>query len=308
MNIPNINVLVVDDDAEIIDLLRSFLSRSTLANYSVANVSNSADALQGIDSGGIDLCIIDQNLNSDLTGVQVIQRVCSKNPHFPMILLTGESASQLDHQALEAGAAGFIHKEDLTATVLDRTIRYAIARFVQIRALADETLTHKRLSLHDPLTGLPNRREYEYRLERAISNATHDHNELALIYIDLNKFKSINDRYGHDVGDHVLQIASTRLSNEFRSQDVLCRVGGDEFIAIVTDVRSLQEDDRSYSALIERLGVRLDPVIQIGRKIIHISASFGVAKYPEHGTNAVDLTKAADSNMYRQKRRKSSAA
>ena len=149
-------------------------------------------------------------------------------------------------------------------------------------------------STHDPLTGLPNRRLYESRLAEAITQAEQQSGHMALIYIDVNCFKEVNDKYGHKIGDLYLKQISHRLKRQLRSFDLLARVGGDEFIVILPFPEAF---DRVYSVT-ARLKACFNDPFHLDGKTINGSASFGFARYPQDGLTAEELTRKADHAMY----------
>ena len=149
----------------------------------------------------------------------------------------------------------------------------------------------------DPLTGVLNRRGFErdaaYRLRDSADDATG-----ALLFIDLNDFKLINDEYGHEIGDQLLTIAAKRLQKSLRSCDIIGRPGGDEFVALVPDV-----DSKVAEKLATRLTGSLEQPYLIGDKELDCAASIGLALYPEHANTLTGLLRAADAAMYRAKAR-----
>jgi len=149
-------------------------------------------------------------------------------------------------------------------------------------------------STHDPLTELPNRRLYETRLNDVLSEAQRNGNQMAVIYIDINRFKHVNDQHGHKSGDLYLQQISARLRHCLRPHDMLARVGGDEFVVIAP---FLEGFDRVF-ALTARLQRCFHDPFELDGLSVDGSASFGFARYPEHGTTAEELTRHADHAMY----------
>ena len=158
-----------------------------------------------------------------------------------------------------------------------------------------ETLVYR--SQYDQLTNAGNRFLLENRLDEVIAYASRNQSRFALIYIDLNQFKQVNDRYGHRVGDVYLQQVAQRFSENLRGMDTLARVGGDEFIALVPTARSRAE--------VEEIGNRLlrcfDRPFSIESHVIQGTASIGIAIYPENGTTIEELKRFADAAMYAQK-------
>jgi len=153
------------------------------------------------------------------------------------------------------------------------------------------------IALSDPLTGVLNRRGFErdaaLRLRESADDATG-----ALLFIDLNDFKLINDQYGHEIGDQLLTIAAERLQKSLRSCDIIGRPGGDEFVALVPDVRPDVAEQ-----LATRLTRSLEQLYLIGNKQLKCAASIGLALYPEHANTLTGLLRAADAAMYRAKAR-----
>ena len=158
-----------------------------------------------------------------------------------------------------------------------------------------ETLVHR--SQYDQLTNAANRFLLESRLDEVIGHAERNQTWFALIYIDLDQFKRVNDAYGHRVGDMFLQQAAQRFSDSLRGMDTLARVGGDEFIALIPVVRSRTE--------VEDIGQRLmgclDAPLEIESQKVKGAASIGIAIYPEDGVTKEELKRVADAAMYLQK-------
>lgn len=149
------------------------------------------------------------------------------------------------------------------------------------------------IAMTDPLTQLPNRRGLKHQLEAGIRRCTRLDTSLAVAFIDLDDFKPINDDYGHHVGDEVLQVVAKRLNKAVRRCDLVGRIGGDEFLAIIEDIKSNQD----VVTIIERMIHSLREVFYIDHHELHISASIGIAVYPRDGD--IDrLIIAADSAMY----------
>ncbi|ANJ68042.1 hypothetical protein A9404_12250 [Halothiobacillus diazotrophicus] len=156
---------------------------------------------------------------------------------------------------------------------------------------------------HDALTDLPNRVLFQDRFDRALSAALREGTYLALLYLDLNGFKQVNDRFGHDVGDQLLQSVATRLTQALRESDTIARMGGDEFTVLLTRVHSTT----AVAAIVEKIRSVIDEPYEIGGEIgghaLKVSASIGSALYPEHGQTRTQLIQHADAEMYAEKSR-----
>ena len=153
------------------------------------------------------------------------------------------------------------------------------------------------IATSDPLTGVLNRRGFERDAAQRLTDSADDATG-ALLFIDLNDFKQINDEFGHEVGDQLLTIASERLRRSLRSCDIIGRPGGDEFVALVPDVDSNVSDK-----LAKRLTNALEEPYLIGRQQLQCAASIGLALYPEHANTLTGLLREADQAMYRAKAR-----
>jgi len=155
-----------------------------------------------------------------------------------------------------------------------------------------------RMAYHDALTGIPNRALLVERITQGVSAAGHRDDALALLFVDLDRFKSINDRWGHDAGDAVLVAIAQRLQSVVREADTVARFGGDEFVIVLTEPCK----SGALATLLDRVSATVaEPVIWKGA-ILRVGASVGVARYPEDGRDAHSLLKRADESMYSQKR------
>jgi diguanylate cyclase len=166
-------------------------------------------------------------------------------------------------------------------------------------ALRNSEARYRHLAQHDVLTGLPNLALFSDRLQQALIQAKRDHARLAVLFIDLDKFKPINDALGHHMGDSLLQAVATRLQGCVREADTVARIGGDEFALLLPLIHAPQEALRVAELLRDALDQPFS--IDAGHEL-NISSSIGVAIYPEHGSNGTELLKNADQAMYRVKR------
>jgi diguanylate cyclase (GGDEF)-like protein/PAS domain S-box-containing protein len=154
------------------------------------------------------------------------------------------------------------------------------------------------LAEHDLLTGLPNRVLLNDRFNVSRATAVRQHEHLALLFIDVDKFKTVNDALGHGTGDAYLQRVASALKEVLRASDALCRVGGDEFLALITGVRSVAQ----VSKLAERIRNRLDSEFVVDRHPIRRTVSIGIAMFPDDGEDFDELASKADTAMYLVKR------
>jgi diguanylate cyclase (GGDEF)-like protein len=155
-----------------------------------------------------------------------------------------------------------------------------------------------RQAFHDALTGLPNRSHLLDRAERAIEEAGTGGQRMALLLLDLNGFKQVNDTSGHHVGDALLHAVGRRLVGTLRADDLVARLGGDEFAILLTRDPDLQRAE----AIAERLHERLRDPYDIEGRRVEVGASIGVALFPDHADDIASLMRGADAAMYRAKR------
>jgi len=175
-------------------------------------------------------------------------------------------------------------------------VRIGVARDITERKRAEERLYH--FANHDPLTNLPNRLLFHDRVTRAIEHAKRYHSKLALLYLDLNGFKLVNDKHGHSAGDQFLQEMSVRLSSNIRNADTIARIGGDEFAVLLTGIA----DHDSVSEAILKIRKLIEMPIEINEHLLSVTASIGFALFPEQGDAFDELLHQADTSMYRTKR------
>ncbi|MFD0937871.1 bifunctional diguanylate cyclase/phosphodiesterase [Methylobacterium trifolii] len=183
-----------------------------------------------------------------------------------------------------------------------RTIRFdgRPATAVALRDLSDRKRDEARirhLALHDALTDLPNRYLLEKRLAHALDAAAQGSTSVAVVYLDLDRFKTVNDLYGHAMGDALLIQSAKRMLAEMAPSDTLARVGGDEFVAVLADIRSPEQ----VSEIAARLIASLERPFRIEDKRLEVSASAGIALFPTDGSTAETLLRAADIALYRVK-------
>jgi len=155
----------------------------------------------------------------------------------------------------------------------------------------------RRQAQHDPLTDLPNRILFNERLEQAIDRAAHMESRFAVLFIDLDGFKQVNDALGHEVGDHVLQVVAQNLLQTLRRSDTLARIGGDEFVLLAEDFQTLEQ----MKSLAVKVVASVSDLVTPALRNIKIGASVGIALYPDHGTDARTLLVRADEAMYEAK-------
>ena len=190
--------------------------------------------------------------------------------------------------------------ESLEKLVAERTVELQAANAkleaeINERKLAESRARH--LADHDALTGLPNRRILEDRLTQALALSYRNRKQTAAMFIDLDRFKTINDSLGHAVGDHLLQEVAQRLVKQLRVGDTVCRIGGDEFVVVLPEITRGADAAQVAQKIIETLS---EPIVLEGRDIT-VTPSIGISVFPEDGSDAETLIRNADAAMYHAK-------
>lgn len=191
------------------------------------------------------------------------------------------------------------YSPDLCYTEDDRDLLQFISTQIATvieRKQAEAQLRH--LAQHDALTGLPNRRLFEDRFDTALRRAAREHEQVALLYLDLDGFKYVNDTLGHGAGDVLLRDVAQRIEGCVRASDTVGRLGGDEFAVLVTRVGGRSAVD----VVTETIRATLAAPFEVNGTSVTISAAIGMAVYPEHGKDMSELLRRADADMYAGKR------
>ena len=285
-------VLIVDDDPGNRALIRAYLRRDPENRYEVLTAATVREGLDMFRSHAVDGVVLDHML-PDMTGLDFLKRMTKleKGKSVPVFYITSQGCEMVAVEAMKAGATDYLPKERLSGPLFLGHLEEAFARKAEEERI-------KYLAMYDELTGLPNRSLLFDRLHTALAGAHRQRAHLALVLLDLDGFKAVNDEMGHDGGDDVLRVVATRLKECTRESDTVARLGGDEFILLVPDVDSREEIDvvcERISAVIE------EPMVVKGRSFL-ILASVGASLYPQDGEEADTLIRKADAAMYAVKR------
>jgi diguanylate cyclase (GGDEF)-like protein len=277
-------VLLVEDNDGDAELVSDYLAEICGAVVTLA--SRVEQAARAVADQQFDFIISDLTL-PDAHGLDALRRLQPLAPDTPFIVLTGIDDEDLAVQAVQHGAQDYLVKGQIDALMLRRTLRHARERKHASNRLRDQ-------SRHDPLTGVANRAALRERIEITLARARRRGVEFAVMFIDLDRFKAINDTCGHDIGDLVLCEIAERLRQALRTSDVVARLGGDEFAVFLDD---LWPDSRPLEVA-ERIRRSLERPIILGDRTLVVTPSIGLARYPEVTGSVDDILKAADSAMY----------
>ncbi|MYN05152.1 diguanylate cyclase [Pseudoduganella sp. DS3] len=290
----NAKILVVDDCADNIDLMLEILRDAGYTNVTATMLPEQVCPLHRQHC--YDLILLDLQM-PELNGFQVMKglKEIEQEGYLPVLALTAQPSFKI--AALEAGARDFISKPFDLLEVHKR-----IHNMLEVRLLYKELASYSKqqqeLALHDPLTGLPNRRLLEDRIATAVQHAARQQRRTAVMYLDLDGFKAINDTHGHAYGDEILKQVAQRLVNSSRKEDTVARIGGDEFVIVMGDVDALRDAQEPATKLIE---VVAQPY-HVNGLVLQLSTSLGIALYPDDATTVDNLMHVADAALYEAKR------
>ncbi len=290
-------VLLVEDqptDAEFVNQsLRHFIPRLQLDH-----ADSGERAMESLCRKDYDCLIIDHRLPG-MSGLSLLSRLNEKRIHrrCAIIMLTGHGSEHTAASAIKLGAADYLCKADFTPQELGEAVSKAVhVRFKQAqRRRRLERLAF--LATHDFLTGLGNRASFNEHFDELLARSRRSKEAFAVIALDLNCFKAINDQLGHAAGDLALQQFASRLEQAARESDHFYRIGGDEFIGLC-EIGIRRE---TLAKLCERLELALNSTVDTRIEGLPVTASIGAALYPEDGCSLETLLATADQAMYQRK-------
>jgi len=293
-----LNIFVVEQNDDVFDTFSNVLEQlygDGLCLFRATDASSAFELITNHHGWHFDVCFIGKAAG-DISSLQILTQISDDTScKAPFIFLTEKEDADLEKQALEAGARDTLIYTDLQARELERVVRY-----VTLQSRSQEREEH--LLYHDDLTSLPNRRLLQERLEQVLVRARRNASIGALMLLDLDNFKTINDSLGHSVGDLLLKEVSARLQACCRRQDLVARVGGDEFaILLPSDVHNEDEVVFGASNVAEKALKLLAEPIRIDEHDLHVTVSIGVTMLGAESTNIDAVFRQADTAMYEAK-------
>jgi len=292
-DILNAKILIVDDQKTGGDLLSEILVR---AGHTA--ITCTTDPYQVCDLHRVHhykVILLDMQMPG-MDGFQVMKELSAiqEDDYVPVLAITVDPAYKVP--ALKAGAKDFICKPFEVEEVITR-----VRNMLEIRLLHEDArkaaATNEILAQQDPLTGLGNRRLLLKRISAALANARRNRNAMAVVYLDLDGFKQINDTLGHSAGDALLKIVARRLESVVREEDTVARVGGDEFIIALWQITNTTD----VATVAEKLVEIVSRPYVIENHSVSVTTSAGVSIYPAHGEHVESLMKSADTALYEAK-------
>ena len=299
-------VLVCDDDRTHLLLMSETLKG---LGYDVCQANNGESALESYFSCKPDIILLDVNM-PNMNGYEVCKaiRADESGADVPILMITGLDDHSSIENAFSAGATDFLPKP-INWPMIKHRIKYMLRSIANQISLRNSEKELRFLAYYDALTHLPNRQFFKQQLNKQIGHCDRHDTKLAVMMIDLDSFKRINDSLGHKFGDEILQVISQRLTQYLRQSDSvlrdstniqcpeLARLGGDEFTVMLSDVGS----NMNIMKIARRINHELCQAIDINKYSVVVTASIGIAIYPHDGQDADTLLKHADSAMQHAK-------
>jgi len=281
-------VLVVDDDRSTRSTLRHTLQRD---GFKVEEAADGSQALLMLKRMRPDVILMDavMPVMDGFTACSLIQEM-PRGRSIPVLMITALEDNSSVERAFAAGACDYIPKP-IHFAVLSQRVR----RIIEANQ-AEKRIRH--LAFNDVLTGLPNRTQFLDQLGRRLAMAKENVESVAVLFLDLDRFKNVNDTLGHDVGDRLLIAVAQRIRRSVRNADCVARLGGDEFTVVLSELA----DPTAAASAAQNICRTLAKPFQIDSHDIFVTASIGISVYPNDGTDVGTLVKHADTAMYRAKK------
>jgi diguanylate cyclase (GGDEF)-like protein len=289
MNTAKINLLVIEDNPGDARLVVDLLHEARPEKYVIECVATLKEALRSIENNTYEIILTDLAL-PDSEGYDIVSSILAHDDEIPIIVLSGQDSDALAIKVVQMGAQVYLVKGQGDGYLINRAIGYAIERKKIQKGL-------NYLAQYDSLTGLANRLLFKERLEHAITRADRTKSMVGLMFIDLDRFKNINDTLGHDAGDTLLVEVGERLKKCTRESDTIARLGGDEFTVILEDINHIEDASLVALNILEAMADRF----KLNDNDVFISPSIGITLYPLDECGYDGLLKNADTAMYQAK-------
>lgn len=285
-------LIVEDSEDDTLLLVKQLRQGGFVPEYT--RVETAETMRQHLEQGTWDIVFADFTM-PHFDAFKALDLLCASGLDLPFIIVSGTIGEDRAVAAIKAGAHDYIMKSN-TARLLpavERELREAQVRREYRRT--QERVQH--LAYYDPLTDLPNRTLFTDRLQQAVLMGRRKKHCFALMFMDLDRFKDINDTLGHHTGDQVLQQVAARIKACMRESSTVARMGGDEFAILLPTTSHLD----GAAMVARKILASFSKPLQIGDRNFEIGASLGIALFPEHGNETDSLMRAADAAMYEAK-------
>ena len=286
---PPLRLLLLEDNDDSADVVAIALTQID-PRYEIKRAGSLQTRVDILRTESIDIALIDLTL-PDASGRDAAFALKVEDPDLPLVAFTGRAFDDLALDLVRYGVHDFLRKGETSMERIHQVLQLAIERHEQERAL-------RRQASCDALTGVLNRSQFRLHLISAISHAKRGQSLGAVMLLDIDDFKMVNDRFGHHVGDAVLKELAARLSSVVRVGDSVGRIGGDEFVVVLEQTDTIEHARAAAGKMREITCFEL----LVDEVRVPVTTSIGVALFPEHADEPATLLKLADQAMYDAKR------
>src|ERR1700682_641130 len=284
------SILLVEDNPGDARLIQEMLKEFWPGRFELLHCETITDAVKHLPSPGSGCVLLDLAL-PDADGVNTVAHLAAAAPDLPIVVITGRDDESTALEAVQAGAQDYLIKGRLDGPLLSRTMRHEIEG-----KRVEAHLAHQ--GLHDTLTGLPNRVLFMDRLALAlVRSSRRSPATVGVLFLDVDRFKAVNDSLGHDAGDELLLEVARRIQASLRPGDSVARFGGDEFCVLCV------AGETDVVAVVKRIAATLKEPFQVGRSEVVVSGSIGISLSGGAQSTPEQLVRDADAAMYRAKER-----
>jgi diguanylate cyclase (GGDEF)-like protein len=280
---------VVEEDPRQAALVEEMLRAAWPEGLVVSHVVRIADAAQELLHHGA-TCVLLNATGDEAQALAGLDQLCTAAPDAPVIVFSKDDAEDFGLSAVRAGAQDWLRVSELGAGSLGRAIRYAAER-----KRVEGVLAHQ--ALHDPLTNLPNRALFSDRLSVALDRTRRTGSPVAVLFLDVDNFKQLNDTLGHTAGDQVLSLLADRFQEMLRPMDTVARFGGDEFTFLFEEL----ESEREAVLIAERISHLAARPLKLNEREAEVAVSIGITIVTDPGVDPQSVIRDADTAMYRAK-------
>ncbi len=293
-----VRVLLIEDNPDSILLIQEMLVDDNHGDFVLTSAEQLSTGLKclGEKEGVIDVILLDMSL-PDSHGIDTLIKVQNLTSEVPIVVLSNHVDEMFAIKAVQQGAQDYLIKGGINGNLLVRSIRYAIERHRMRKELEQTQARLQHLAHHDNLTGLPNRHLFYDYLYKSMARAYRHGKILAVLFVDLDKFKHVNDTMGHAEGDLLLISAAKRMEGCVRESDIVARIGGDEFIIMLDSVKSAH----AAAQVAHKIQEAMSKVFKSEDCEHFVTTSIGISLYPLDSSDVETLIKNADSAMYNAK-------
>lgn len=284
-----ISLLLIEDDPKEALVIKNMLKDGLQNQFTLEHSLSLSDALDLVQRNPYQAIILDSHL-PDGKSFESIPQFIQYCPGAPILILSGVEEEDQAIQAVKSGAQDYLIKGQTSSSTLCRAIRYAMERH-----RATQRITQ--LAHYDHLTGLANRGLFYERLNCAVARCRRNDTAIALMFLDLDHFKNINDTLGHEYGDSLLKTVAARIKKCIREIDTGVRLGGDEFAVLLEQIVSIED----VASVAHRILHLLAQPVSVKQHQLHVTGSLGITIYPWDSANPQELLSHADAAMYRAK-------